>query len=351
MGRRDSKINMRNYSINKAIILFIVIFLLAAVIFSSILYTLTSELFILKCSILFHVFIFLCIICLLSIIRKKILLFSNTFCSLIDNMLNGKIEQSQVIAEEDTLFYKIDHQLRRLYNVMEKKQSSIDKEKVDLQELISDISHQVKTPLANLKMINSTLLEKKNTPEKQQEFLVAQMSQLDKLEFLLQSLIKTSRLETGVISLSKAELPIYDTLASALGGILLSAEKKRIDISVNCPEFLVVAHDKKWTQEALFNVLDNAVKYTPIGGKIQVSVECWEMFLKIDISDNGIGILEQHQGAIFKRFYRESTVHDIEGVGIGLYLAREIIILQGGYIKVFSELGKGSVFSIFLPRS
>ena len=127
-------------------------------------------------------------------------------------MLNGKIEQSQVIAEEDTLFYKIDHQLRRLYNVMEKKQSSIDKEKVDLQELISDISHQVKTPLANLKMINSTLLEKKNTPEKQQEFLVAQMSQLDKLEFLLQSLIKTSRLETGVISLSKAELPIYDTL-------------------------------------------------------------------------------------------------------------------------------------------
>ena len=115
-------------------------------------------------------------------------------------MLNGKIEQSQVIAEEDTLFYKIDHQLRRLYNVMEKKQSSIDKEKVDLQELISDISHQVKTPLANLKMINSTLLEKKNTPEKQQEFLVAQMSQLDKLEFLLQSLIKTSRLETGVIS-------------------------------------------------------------------------------------------------------------------------------------------------------
>lgn len=141
-------------------------------------------------------------------------------------MLNGKIEQSQVIAEEDTLFYKIDHQLRRLYNVMEKKQSSIDKEKVDLQELISDISHQVKTPLANLKMINSTLLEKKNTPEKQQEFLVAQMSQLDKLEFLLQSLIKTSRLETGVISLSKAELPIYDTLASALGGILLSAEKK-----------------------------------------------------------------------------------------------------------------------------
>ena len=143
-------------------------------------------------------------------------------------MLNGKIEQSQVIAEEDTLFYKIDHQLRRLYNVMEKKQSSIDKEKVDLQELISDISHQVKTPLANLKMINSTLLEKKNTPEKQQEFLVAQMSQLDKLEFLLQSLIKTSRLETGVISLSKAELPIYDTLASALGGILLSAEKNAL---------------------------------------------------------------------------------------------------------------------------
>jgi len=96
--------------------------------------------------------------------------------------------------------------------------------------------------------------------------------------------------------------------------------------------------------------LDNAVKYTPAGGNIWVSVECWEMYVKIDITDNGIGISEEHQGTIFKRFYREDTVHDAEGIGIGLYLAREIISLQGGYIVVSSEPGKGSTFSVRLLR-
>lgn len=90
----------------------------------------------------------------------------------------------------------------------------------------------------------------------------------------------------------------------------------------------MVSHDRKWTTEALFNILDNAVKYTPEGGNIWVSVECWEMYVKIDITDNGIGISEEHQGTIFKRFYREDTVHDAEGIGIGLYLAREIISLR-----------------------
>lgn len=174
--------------------------------------------------------------------------------------------------------------------------------------------------------------------------------QIDKLDFLMQAMVKTSRLETGVISLDKRKLPIYDTLAAALGGILLNAEKKNIEVSVSCPEMLEVVHDRKWTSEALFNILDNAVKYTPSGGRIGVSVESWEMYLKIDISDTGKGIAENRHGTIFKRFYREEEVHDIDGIGIGLYLSREIITMQGGYIKVVSELGKGSTFSVFLPR-
>ena len=84
--------------------------------------------------------------------------------------------------------------------------------------------------------------------------------------------------------------------------------------------------------------------------QIRVSVESWEMYVKIDIADTGIGISEQHQGAIFKRFYREDIVHDVDGIGIGLYLAREIVTLQGGYIRVTSEVGRGSTFSVFLPR-
>ena len=96
---------------------------------------------------------------------------------------------------------------------------------------------------------------------------------------------------------------------------------------------------------------DNAVKYTAEGGKIHVAVVCWEMYVKIDISDTGIGIPEQHQGTIFKRFYREDRVHDAPGIGIGLYLAREIITRQGGFIRVASEVGSSSTFSVFLPHS
>ena len=92
------------------------------------------------------------------------------------------------------------------------------------------------------------------------------------------------------------------------------------------------------------------MKYTPADGNIQVYVQSWELYVKIDIMDSGKGIAENRQGMIFKRFYREEEVHDIEGIGIGLYLAREIITMQGGYIKVTSTVGHGSTFSVFLPR-
>ena len=112
---------------------------------------------------------------------------------------------------------------------------------------------------------------------------------------------------------------------------------------------MTVSHDSKWTSEALFNLLDNAVKYTPAGGKIAVSVVLWEMYVEIKVTDTGKGISESNQAAIFRRFYREEEVHEQQGVGIGLYLAREIVTRQGGYIKVVSEPGKGSEFSIMLP--
>lgn len=275
--------------------------------------------------------------------------FSDAFCGQMDDMLSENMQPKQTV-EEENLFYKINYRLGRLYEVMQENKNSIAKERADLQELISDISHQVKTPIANLKMINNTLLENEVPPQKQKEFLTAQASQLDKLDFLMQAMIKTSRLETGVISLEQKQQPVYDTLAAALGGILLNAEKKQIDVQVECPEHLDARHDRKWTSEALFNILDNAVKYTPAGGQIHVSVEGWEMYVKIDIADTGIGISEQHQGTIFKRFYREDAVHDVDGIGIGLYLAREIVTLQGGYIWVVSEVGKGSTFSVFLLR-
>ena len=298
---------------------------------------------------LFILLVFSCAALFVVFLRRKLVLFSDNLCQTIDDMLNGAAPPQQM-HEEENLFYKINYRLAHLYDVLRESQENIAKERADLQELISDISHQVKTPISNLKMVNATLLEQPMPEEKQREFLQASSGQLEKLDFLMQAMIKTSRLETGVISLDGKIQPLYDTLAAALGGTLLNAERKHIHVSVDCPEDIILPHDRKWTSEALFNILDNAVKYTPADGDIQVSVQSWEFYVKIDITDSGKGIAESRQGMIFKRFYREEEVHDIEGIGIGLYLAREIVTMQGGYIKVTSTVGCGSTFSVFLPH-
>ena len=311
-------------------------------------YLLTGNLTLVWLGLLFTVLVFACVAVFVAFLRRKLVLFSDSLCRTMDDMLDGAAPPPQ-IHEEENLFYKINHRLLRLYEVMRDNRERVVKDRADLQELISDISHQVKTPIANLQMVNATLLEQSVPENKRQEFLQASSGQLDKLDFLMQAMIKTSRLETGVISLDIKTQLLYDTLAAALGGILLNAEKKNIHVSVDCPPDLALAHDRKWTSEALFNILDNAVKYTPEGGTIRVSVESWELYVKIDIADSGKGIAENRQGMIFKRFYREEEVHDVDGIGIGLYLAREIVTMQGGYIKVTSAPERGSAFSVFLP--
>lgn len=339
----------KKLSLNKTCFIMLVIILLISVTMLSALYILTEKISVVYCGLIFIFLMLLCIAAFVAVIRRKLTLFSDMLCYTLDAMMNGEQQPPQA-TEEENLFYKVTYRLTQLYEIMQENRHIISKERADLQELISDISHQVKTPIANLKMVNATLLEQDVSQNKQRDFLLASETQLDKLDFLMQAMIKTSRLETGVISLEKKHQPVYDTLAAALGGIFLNAEKKHIQVDVNCPETLTVSHDRKWTSEALFNLLDNAVKYTPAGGSIHVSVESWEMYLKISITDTGKGITENRQGTIFKRFYREEDVHDIEGIGIGLYLAREIIALQGGYIKVTSQVGMGSTFSVFLPH-
>ncbi len=336
-------------SVNRACLIGIVVLSSIGTFFLIAAFLLTKNLTIVGLGLLFFLLVFICITLFVVFLRQKLVLFSDSLCKTIDNMLNG-VSSSPQVYEEESLFYKINHRLVRLYEVMRENREHIGKERGDLQELISDISHQVKTPISNLKMVNATLIEHPMSKEKQQEFLKAASNQLEKLDFLMQSMIKASRLETGVISLDRKIQPLYDTLAAALGGILLNAEKKTIQVRVDCPLDILLVHDKKWTSEALFNILDNAVKYTLAGGTILVSVQSWELYVKIDITDSGKGIAKNRQGMIFKRFYREKEVHDIEGIGIGLYLSREIITMQGGYIKVTSTVGNGSTFSVFLPH-
>ncbi len=279
---------------------------------------------------------------------KRLAQFTADLCQTLDHMSAGD-EAPQYPEDSETQLARIGHRLIRLYQIMQENRRRVDEERQELQTLVSDISHQVKTPVSNLKMATDTLLEKPMTEAERTDFIRGIRTQTDKLDFLFQALVKTSRLETGVIQLEKRQSRIFDTVAQAMSGIVYAAEKKKIAVSVDCPENLTLSHDSKWTAEALFNLLDNAVKYTPAGGKITVSVMQWEMYAEIKVADTGKGIPESNQAAIFRRFYREEEVHEQQGVGIGLYLAREIVTRQGGYIKVVSELDYGSEFSIMLP--
>lgn len=231
-------------------------------------------------------------------------------------------------------------------NQLSKKQLQTEKERVN--ELISDISHQTKTPIANL-LLYSELLAESVHEEQTKELVDAIHMQAEKLSFLIQSLMKTARLESGVIQTIPKENNIQELLEQVLFQAEHKAKLKNIKIETASTDIRTRAlFDKKWTTEAVYNILDNAIKYTPENGKIKMEVSEYPLFIRLDIKDNGAGIAEDEIPKIFGRFYKGSMSQQEEGVGLGLYLAREIISGQGGYIKVTSKVGEGSVFSVFL---
>ena len=266
----------------------------------------------------------------------------------ISHMLKNE-ELKTIPHENDDLWGKIYERLFRLSYLYTHKNLEISEEKDKLKELVSDISHQTKTPIANIKLYLD-MMEDETDFNNNKEYLKKMNSQVDKLDFLLQNIVKMSRLETGTIKIQKHNVPLADTLAKAISNVVIKADKKNIKIDVQYDEQLVLKHDKKWTAEAIFNILDNAVKYTEVGGNIHIVVCRQELFTKISIEDTGKGIALERQATIFTRFYREPEVHDKEGIGIGLYLARKIITQQNGYIEVQSQAGQGSKFMIYLPN-
>ncbi len=273
--------------------------------------------------------------------------FSNDICETVDILLEER-EPKNFFPYEETVISKVQNKLLQYYEKMKEERQQSRQDKQTIQELVSDISHQVKTPIANIQMITGILNQHDLPCDKQHEFLNLMAVQIDKLEFLMQSLIKMSRLETGIFVLHLQETRLSDTIAGAVSMILAEAEKKNIQLQADCNSKLTVKHDPKWTAEAIGNILDNAVKYTPEGGTISILVRPWQFYTRIDISDTGIGIDQENYNAIFQRFYRAQEVTTEQGIGLGLYLARGIIARQNGYITVKSQKGKGSTFSVFL---
>lgn len=268
----------------------------------------------------------------------------------LDRMLDAAIRGE--FSEEDfdeSLLSAVETRLAHYLSASTVSARNLREEKDKIKTLIGDISHQTKTPIANL-LLYAQLLGEQDLPPESKAMTRALEGQAEKLQILIEALVKTSRLETGVLALHPAEHPLWPLLEGAAEQVRPKAEGKGIRLRLE-PTRETARFDPKWTGEAVYNLLDNAVKYTPAGGRVTVEVTPYELFCRIDVTDTGIGVPEEEQTKLFGRFYRGQAAAEAEGVGVGLYLVRQIAAGQGGYVKVASVPGKGSTFSLFLPRS
>ena len=294
--------------------------------------------------------LWVCVACVIILICGVVFFYAKISAILdnIDEMIDRAIEGT--LTENDfseKKASKIEAKLYRFLRAGKIDRQQAVKERDSIKSLISDISHQTKTPVANILLYTQLLDERGVLGEEEKKLLSSISSQTEKLDFLIQALVKLSRLENGII----AVMPKRDSVEELVGEIDFGAAiTKGISFSVEHAPELTALFDRKWTAEALGNLVDNAVKYTPPGGRIRVSAKAYEMFVCIEVADDGMGIKEEETAKIFQRFYRSQQAADEKGVGIGLYLTRESIREQGGYVKVASRPGVGSVFSVFLPR-
>lgn len=277
--------------------------------------------------------------------RRKTRNTMNTLDEMLSSAMNGEFQERTF---DESLLSALETRFAEYLSASEVSAQNVSQEKDRIKSLIADISHQTKTPIANM-LLYTELLQEEELSTEANEYAETLHSQAEKLRFLIDSLVKLSRLENGIIALHPEKSEIDPILRQVQQQFEPKAQEKGLQLMVQTTD-ATACMDPKWTAEALCNVVDNAIKYTQ-KGSVALSVVSYEMFVRIDVTDTGAGIPEEEQARIFSRFYRSDEHTQEEGVGIGLYLAREILGNEGGYIKVSSEVGKGAVFSIFLPVS
>lgn len=249
---------------------------------------------------------------------------------------------------EETRESRLVSEMRHILSRASAREGQVQNEKKQVKELISDLSHQLKTPLANI-ILDVELLENDQLDGRQRKgFLEHTKEQAVKMQWLMQNLLKASRLENGIISFQAELIPIKETIAKAVGSVYAQASEKEIEIIMEVFQDFPLYHNRIWTAEAISNILDNAVKYSPERSSITIRVQRLELYSSITIEDQGIGIAQQDYNKIFRRFYRGDNVRHEEGTGLGLYLAQLILRSEQGYLTVSSKQGKGSSFSIYL---
>lgn len=265
---------------------------------------------------------------------------------MLEAAINGTFEESRF---DETQLSRLESRWKQYLTMSERSLKQTRQERENMKKLVSDISHQTRTSLSNI-LLYTELLEDQTENEDSKKLARQILSQTKKLEFLIQALVKMSRLETDILEVTPVQQPIRLLVERAVEEMIPRAEEKQIQIVCSLPENAQAVYDLKWTAEALGNILDNAVKYSPAGSQITVEGREFEIYACITVTDQGIGIQESEKAQIFGRFYRSAQVQQEDGIGIGLYLAREILRRENGYIKVCAREGTGSSFSVYLKR-
>lgn len=271
-------------------------------------------------------------------------------------------EYGQIISEldaymEDQSWKRILDELDSLGSYVDMIRSQAHREKEETKSLVTDLSHQLKTPVAALSSCFDILKNPDLSEKERMEFQDRMEQQLHSLEQLIAALVNISRMETGMIELQPEKGRIFDTILDAVNRIWIKAQQKDIEIHMEAGdeiEDLRIRHDRKWLSEALINILDNAVKYSPPGTMVTLRAFRMTSFLRIEIQDQGIGIPKEIYHKVFQRFFRgkQPEVQNAEGAGVGLYLARRIIEGHHGTISLDTwrmKKEKGTVFVVQIP--
>ena len=267
----------------------------------------------------------------------------------LSNMLRQVLEgHFQETGWNETHMSRLEGQFARFVAANALSRQRLAAEQSRIKELVSDISHQTKTPLSNI-IPYTQLLEECELPADGQDLAHEINHQGEKLHFLIDSLVKISRLENGIIQASPQVRQIRPMLEEVTAAWQPKASKKNITLALDPGQDFTACFDAKWTAEVLDNLLDNAIKYTPAGGQVRINADCFQMYCRVSVIDNGIGLSETEQAQVFERFYRAPAAAGQPGVGLGLYLARQIIAAQQGYMRILRRKSGGTEFSFFLP--
>ena len=280
------------------------------------------------------------------IISRRIRYTLYRISELIENLIAGKEKMIFPIAE-DTILSKLQGQLLKLYDILRSYEEKEQKMRKQLDENIGNLVHQINTPITNIGLYVDFMKRDDLGQEESRQFLNCIEEQAQKLSWLGEGFSKISRIETGIIRLKPQSQEILPVILSAVNQVMMKAERKEMDIELKGERHLTAMMDEKWTTEAIFNVLDNAVKYGTEGTRIEIEITALTGYVCVSIRNNGIRIEKEEYYKVFKRFYRGTGARNEEGVGLGLYIAKEILEGERGYIKV-ETLQDGRVeFSLY----